>query len=105
MDTVRHVRVTERETVYDLARKEWATKVTGIQSTHVRQTGQARASSHSMSTRKAPLPAQVAQARCMSSYMLTFTLLSDSSNFHVYKDLYWERNKPEKNRKFTVELQ
>lgn len=55
MDTGRHVRVTERETVYDLARKEWAKKVTEIQSTHVGQTGQARASSHSMSTRKAPL--------------------------------------------------
>ena len=55
MDTGRHVRVTERETVYDLARKEWAKKVTGIQSTHVGQTGHARASSPSMSTRKAPL--------------------------------------------------
>ena len=31
MDTGRHVRVTERETVYDLARKEWAKKVTGTQ--------------------------------------------------------------------------
>ena len=55
MDTGRHVRVTERETVYDLARKEWAEKVTGIQSTHVGETGHAQASSHSMSTRKAPL--------------------------------------------------
>ena len=55
MDTGRHVRVTERETVYDLARKEWVEKVTGIQSTHVGETGHARASSHSMSTRKAPL--------------------------------------------------
>ena len=55
MDTGRHVRVTERETVYDLARKEWAKKVTGIQSTHVGQTGHAQASGHSMSTRKAPL--------------------------------------------------
>jgi hypothetical protein len=55
MDTGRHVRVTEPETVYDLARKEWAEKVTGIQSTHVGETGHARASSHSMSTRKAPL--------------------------------------------------
>ena len=50
MDTGRHVRVTERETVYDLARKEWAKKVT-----HVRRTGHARASSPLMSTRKAPL--------------------------------------------------
>ena len=55
MDTGRHVRVTERETVYDLARKEWAKKVTEIQSTHVAQTGQVRASSHSISTRKEPL--------------------------------------------------
>ena len=31
MNTGRHVRVTERETVYDLARKEWAEKVTGMQ--------------------------------------------------------------------------
>ena len=55
MDTGRHVRVTERETVYDLARKEWAEEVTGIQSTHVGETGHARASSHLMSKRKAPL--------------------------------------------------
>ena len=55
MDTGRHVRVTERETVYDLAQKEWAKKVTGIQSTHVGQTGQVRTSSHSISTRKEPL--------------------------------------------------
>lgn len=55
MDTGRHVRVTERETVYDLARKEWAEKVTGIQSTHLGETGHARANSHSMSTRKAAL--------------------------------------------------
>ena len=54
MDTRRHVRVTERETVYELARKEWAKKITGIQSTHVGQTGHARAGSHSMSTREAP---------------------------------------------------
>ena len=32
----------------------------------------------------------------MSSYMLTFALLRDSSDLHIYKDLYWERNKPEK---------
>ena len=55
MDTGRQVKVTERETVYDLVRKEWAKEVTGIQSTHVGQTGHARTSSHSMSTRKAPL--------------------------------------------------
>ena len=28
--------------------------------------------------------------------MLTFTLLHNSSNLHIYKDLYGERNKPEK---------
>ena len=48
---------------------------------------------------------QVAQARYMSSYMLTFALLRDSSDLRIYKDLYWERNKPEKKRKITVELQ
>ena len=42
---------------------------------------------------------QVAQARYMSSYMLTFALLRDSSDLHIYKALYWERNKPEKNPK------
>ena len=47
---------------------------------------------------------QVAQARYMSSSMLTFALLRDSSDLHVYKDLYGERNKPEKKRKITVEL-
>ena len=45
------------------------------------------------------LKSQVAQARYMSSYMLTFTLLPDSSDLHIYKDLYWERNKPEKKTK------
>lgn len=55
MDTGRHIRVTERETVYDLARKEWAEKVTGIQSSHVSKTGRAQASSHFSPTRKAPL--------------------------------------------------
>ena len=55
MDTGRHVRVTRRGTVYDLTRKEWTEKITGIQSTFVGQTGHARASSHPMSTRKAPL--------------------------------------------------
>ena len=40
--------------------------------------------------------AQVAQARYMSSSMLTFALLHNSSNLHIYKDLYGERNKPEK---------
>ena len=28
--------------------------------------------------------------------MLTFALVCDSSDLHIYKDLYWERNKPEK---------
>ena len=56
MDTGRHLRVTERETVYDLARKKWAENVTGIQSSHVaEQTRQTRASSQSSPTRKEPL--------------------------------------------------
>ena len=55
MDTGRHVRVTGREIVYDLARKEWAEKVTGKKSMQVGETGHARASSHLMSKRKAPL--------------------------------------------------
>ena len=38
----------------------------------------------------------------MSSYMLTFPLLRDSSDLHIYKDLYWERNKPEKNEKLPL---
>ena len=42
---------------------------------------------------------QVAQARYMSSSMLTFALLRDSSDLHIYKDLYGERNKPEKKTK------
>ena len=46
MDTGRHVRVTEREIVYDLTRKQWAEKVTGKKSTQVGETGHARASSH-----------------------------------------------------------
>ena len=45
---------------------------------------------------------QVAQARYMSSSMLTFALLRDSSDLHVYKDLYGERNKPEKNEKLQL---
>ena len=39
MDTGQHVRVMERETVYDLARKRWAENVTGVQSSHVGETG------------------------------------------------------------------
>ena len=39
---------------------------------------------------------QVAQVRYMSCSMLTFALLRNSSDLHIYKDLYWERNKPEK---------
>ena len=46
--------------------------------------------------------AQVAQAWYMSSYVLTFALLCDSSDLHIYKDLYWERNKPEKNEKLPL---
>ena len=48
---------------------------------------------------------QVAQARYMSSYMLTFALIRDSSDLRIYKDWYWERNKPERKRKITIELQ
>ena len=48
--------------------------------------------------------AQVAQARYMSSSMWTFALLRDSSDLHIYEDLYGERNKPEKKRKITVEI-
>ena len=48
---------------------------------------------------------QVAQARYMSSSMWTFALLRDSSDLHIYKDLYGERSKPEIKRKITVELQ
>ena len=51
------------------------------------------------------MEAQVAQARYMSSSMWTFALLCDSSDLHIYKDLYGERSKPEKKRKITVELQ
>ena len=35
----------------------------------------------------------MAQARYMSSSMLTFALLRDSSDLHIYKDLYGERKK------------
>ena len=52
--------------------------------------------------RKSP---QVAQARYMSSSMLTFALLCNLSDLHIYKNLYGERKKPEKKRKITVELQ
>ena len=34
--------------------------------------------------------------------MLTFALLRNSSDLHIYKDLYGERNKPGKKRKITV---
>ena len=39
MDTGQHVRVMERETMYDLARKRWAENVTGVQSSHVGESG------------------------------------------------------------------
>ena len=48
------------------------------------------------------MQAQVAQARYMSSSMLTFALLRNSSDLHIYKDLYGERNKPEKNEKLPL---
>ena len=38
MDTGRHLLVTERESVYDMARKKWAEKVTGVQDEHVSKT-------------------------------------------------------------------
>ena len=28
--------------------------------------------------------------------MVTYALLRDSSDLHIYEDLFWERNKPEK---------
>ena len=34
--------------------------------------------------------------------MLTFALLHDSSDLHIYKDLYGQRNKPEKNEKLLL---
>ena len=37
--------------------------------------------------------------------MSTFALFRNSSDLHIYKDLYGERNKAEKNEKLTVELQ
>ena len=49
-----------------------------------------------LSIKRVRLITQVAQARYMSSSMLTFALLRDSSDLHIYKDLYGERNKPEK---------
>ena len=55
LDTGRHVRVTEREIVYDLARKEWEVKVTGKKTTQVGETGHTQVSSHLTSKRKAPL--------------------------------------------------
>ena len=41
----------------------------------------------------------------MSSSILTFALLRDSRDLHIYKDLYGERKKPEKKQTITVELQ
>ena len=34
--------------------------------------------------------------------MLTFALSCNSSDLHIYKDLYGERNKPEKNEKLPL---
>ena len=34
--------------------------------------------------------------------MLTFALLRDSSDLHIYKDLYGQRNKPEKKEKLPL---
>ena len=41
--------------------------------------------------------AQVAQARYMSGSKLTFALLRNLSDLHIYKGLYGECNEPEKN--------
>ena len=45
---------------------------------------------------------QVVQARYMRNSMLTFALLRNSGDLHIYKDLYRERNKPEKNEKLPL---
>ena len=45
---------------------------------------------------------QVAQARYMSSSMLTYALLRNSSDLHIYKDFYEEGNKPEKKKKLPL---
>jgi len=55
LDTGRHIRVMERETVYDFARKKWAEKVTGVQSTHVGETGADHATANLNRPRKEPV--------------------------------------------------
>ena len=45
--------------------------------------------------------AQVAQAQYMSSSMLTFALLRNSSDLHIYKDLYGKEMNP-KNEKLPL---
>ena len=38
----------------------------------------------------------------MSSSMLTFALLRNSNDLHIYKDLYGEKNKPKKTEKLPL---
>ena len=56
MDTGRHLRVMERETMYDLARKKWAEKVTGVQAAHVGDAGEAQASKCAISCHSRQVP-------------------------------------------------
>ena len=58
MDTGRHLRVTERETMYDLARKKWAEKVTGVQAAHVGDAGEAQASKCAISCHSRQVPSK-----------------------------------------------
>ena len=56
--------------------------------------------------RSTVVQSQRVQARYMSSSMLTFALLRNSSELHIYKDLHGEKKyNPEKKRKIAVELQ
>ena len=54
------------------------------------------------SLRRLPKP-QVSQTRYMSSSALTFALLRNSNDFHIYKDLYGEQNEDKKNEKLIIE--
>ena len=47
---------------------------------------------------------QVPQARYMSSSILTFALLCNSSDLHISKDLYRERNKLKKKKNEKLPL-
>ena len=48
------------------------------------------------------MDSQVAQARYMSSSILTFALLRNSSDLHIYKDLYGEEINAKKNEKLPL---